>query len=73
MNSANAKYASIVINANSGKVLHQTNADTRNYPASLTKMMSLYILFDAIKDNTLDLNTKLKVSRRAVRQPASRL
>ncbi|MGB1876928.1 MAG: D-alanyl-D-alanine carboxypeptidase, partial [Rhodospirillaceae bacterium] len=38
-----AKYASVVIDAETGRVYHEVNADTRNYPASLTKMMTLYI------------------------------
>jgi len=42
--SANAKYASIVVDAKTGKILHQTNIDTRNYPASLTKMMTLFMV-----------------------------
>ena len=68
-----AKYASIVIDADTGRVLHQTNSDTRNYPASLTKMMTLYVIFDTVKSGKLRLNSKLKVSYRAARQPASRL
>ncbi|MAH83431.1 MAG: hypothetical protein CBB68_03595 [Rhodospirillaceae bacterium TMED8] len=68
-----AKYASIVIDANSGQVLHATNADTRNYPASLTKMMTLFLVFEALDVGEWTLATKLKVSSRAERQPASRL
>jgi len=69
----NAKYASIVIDGQNGRVLHATNADTRNYPASLTKMMTLYLLFEALKEGRLTLDSDLKVSARATRQPASRL
>ncbi len=68
-----AKYASFVIDADSGRVLHSVNADTRNYPASLTKMMTLYLVFDALDKKKWTLDTKLKVSARAARQPASRL
>ncbi len=68
-----AKYASYVIDATTGKVLHAVNENTRNYPASLTKMMTLYLLFDAVDRGKLTLNSPLKVSRRAARQPASRL
>ena len=46
--SANSKYASIVIDANTGKVLQETSADARIYPASLTKMMTLYVLFEEL-------------------------
>ena len=65
LSSVQAKYAAIVIDADSGKVLFSRNADTRNYPASLTKMMTLYMAFEALEKGTLKLNQKLKVSRRA--------
>ena len=51
--SAEARYAAFVIDVESGRVLHETNADTRNHPASLTKMMTLYMLFEALKDGRL--------------------
>ena len=70
---AEAKYASYVVDADTGEVLHATNEDTRNYPASLTKMMTLYLVFDRLKQKRWSLETMLKVSRRAARQPASRL
>ncbi len=70
---AHAKYASYVVDADTGEVLHGLNEDTRNYPASLTKMMTLYLMFDRLKTGKWSLSTKLKVSRRAARQPASRL
>ena len=70
---AAAKYASLILDADSGRVLHAVNADTRNYPASLAKMMTLYLVFDALEDGRLDLDRKLAVSARAARQPASRL
>jgi D-alanyl-D-alanine carboxypeptidase len=68
-----AKYASLVIDADSGRVLHAVNADTRNYPASLTKMMTLYMVFEALDAGRWSLKTRLGVSPRAARQPASRL
>ena len=68
-----AKYASFVIDADSGRILHSVNADTRNYPASLTKMMTLYLVFDSLDHGKLSLDTKLKVSSRATRQPPSKL
>jgi len=71
--SAQARYASIVVDADTGRIVHGTNIDTRNYPASLTKMMTLYMVFDALEAGELGLRTKLKVSRRAANQPASRL
>ena len=71
--SATAKYASIVVDVNTGRILHATNADTRNYPASLTKMMTLYIVFDSLNAGEITLKTKFKTSRRATQQPPSRL
>ena len=70
---AEARYASIVIDADTGEVLRSRNADMRRYPASLTKMMTLYLLFEAVDNGRLDLKSKLKVSKRAARQPASKL
>lgn len=70
---AKAKYASIVLDADSGQVLHEVNADTRNYPASLTKMMTLYLAFEALDEGRLALNQKLPVSRKATRMPPSKL
>ena len=66
----NAKYASFVIDSGSGQVRHSVNAKTRNYPASLTKLMTLYLLFEAIEKKKFNLNSKLKVSYRASNQPA---
>ena len=71
--SAEARYASIVIDAETGQVLHGANQDTRNYPASLTKMMTLYMAFEALEKGKLTLNKKLKVSRRASGMPPSKL
>lgn len=71
--SAEAKYASLIIEADTGRVLHSVNADTRNYPASLTKMMTLYMVFDALERGEIKLSTKWKASANVARQPASRL
>lgn len=70
---AHAKYASFVMDADSGRILYSRNADTRNYPASLTKMMTLFMLFEALEKKKVTLNTKMRVSRRATWQPPSRL
>ena len=70
---AEARYASIVIDGETGEVLRSRNADIRRYPASLTKMMTLYLLFEAIDEGRLSLTSKLKVSKRAAGQPASKL
>ena len=68
-----AGYADIVIDASSGEVLHAANADTMNYPASLTKMMTLYLLFDALERGKIRLDQGLPVSQHAAEQPATRL
>ena len=70
---AEARYASIVVDAETGEVLRSRNADIRRYPASLTKMMTLYLLFEAIDEGRLSLTSKLKVSKRAAGQPPSKL
>ncbi len=70
---AQARYASIVIDAETGEVLRSRSADVRRYPASLTKMMTLYLLFEAIEDGKLSLDSKLKVSKRAAGQSPSKL
>ena len=72
-NSAFARYASIVIDADTGRVLHATNPDTRNYPASLTKMMTLYLVFEAIESGQLKLKQRLPVSARARGMTPSKL
>src|SRR5690606_36566704 len=46
---AAAKRAAIVVDANTGKTLYSSNADSRRYPASLTKMMTLYLTFEALQ------------------------
>ncbi len=70
---AHAKYATIVIDAGNGRILHQINANTRNYPASLTKMMTLYMLFTALENGELTKNNKIKFSKKAARQPSTNL
>ncbi|GAB4392216.1 MAG: D-alanyl-D-alanine carboxypeptidase family protein [Kiloniellaceae bacterium] len=70
---AAARYASIVVDADTGQVLHAVNADTRNYPASLTKMMTLYMVFEALEKGTLKLDQRLPVSKRASGMPPSKL
>lgn len=68
-----AKYASIVIDAKTGEVLHEASADTRNFPASLTKMMTLHMAFDALDAGKLKLNQALPVSAHAAGMAPSKL
>jgi len=70
---AHARYASIVIDAETGEILYQQNADTGNYPASLTKMMTLYLLFEALDSGRVEIGQAMPVSKRAAARPATTL
>ena len=63
----------IVIDAASGQVLLDKAADLEIYPASLTKMMTLYLLFDALRSGQLKMSSRIKFSRKASRQTPSKL
>ncbi len=65
--------SSIMIDANSGDVISASNADERRYPASLTKLMTLYITFNALDKGLIKMDDKLPVSRHAANQTPSRL
>lgn len=68
-----APYAAYVIDARSGEVLYEENADTRLHPASLTKMMTLYLTFQAIERGEISLDTKAVITSNAAGKPPSRL
>ena len=68
-----APYAAMVIDARSGEVLHSRNADTRLHPASLTKMMTLYIAFQAVENGEITLDTKVRITQKAAAEPPSKL
>ena len=68
-----APYAAHVMDARTGETLFAENADTRLHPASLTKMMTLYIAFQEIEKGNLSLDTMITVSSNAAAQPPSRL
>lgn len=70
---ANASVSSIMIDAANGEVMYEMNADERRYPASLTKLMTLYITFNALENNHIKLTDKLKVSRTAAGRSPSKL
>ncbi|MBI3436089.1 MAG: hypothetical protein HY056_13605, partial [Proteobacteria bacterium] len=65
--------ASIVIDVNSGAVLHADNADSHRHPASLTKVMTLYLLFERMQAGTLTPDQPLSVSEHAAAQPPTKL
>lgn len=68
-----APYAAMVIDARTGEVLHSRNADTRLHPASLTKMMTLYIVFEAVRNGEITLDTQVVISKHAASEPPSKL
>ena len=71
--STNSKYASIIIEENSGKVLYSRSADSSRYPASMTKVMTMYIVFEELNRGALKKSSKIKFSKRAAGQPPSKL
>ncbi len=68
-----APYAAMVIDARTGEVIHSRNADTRLHPASLTKMMTLYVAFEAVERGEISLDTVVTISRKAASEPPSKL
>lgn len=66
-----APYAAFVMDARTGEVLHSRNADTRLHPASLTKMMTLYIAFQAISRGEISLDTEVRITAGAAATPCS--
>jgi D-alanyl-D-alanine carboxypeptidase len=70
---ANSKYAAIVMDANSGKTLYAQNADSPRYPASLTKMMTLYMMFEAMASGRISRDTRIPFSRNAAAEPPTKL
>jgi len=68
-----APYAAMVMDARSGEVLHSRNADTRLHPASLTKMMTLYVVFEAVENGEIGLDDFVRISRNAAAEPPSKL
>jgi len=68
-----APYAAYVMDARTGEVLHARNADTRLHPASLTKMMTLYVAFQAVENGEISLDTVVKISANAAAEQPSKL
>ena len=66
-------YSSIVVDANSGAVMQATNADAPRHPASLTKIMTLYLLFERLEQGKIKLTTDFPVSAHAAVQAPSKL
>jgi len=70
---ANSKYAAIVVDANTGKVLHASRSNSPRYPASLVKMMTLYMVFEALDTKRVSRNTRIRFSGYAAGKPPSKL
>lgn len=68
-----AKYAAIVVDANTGRTLYSQNAEQPRYPASLTKMMTLYILFETMKQGRVTRATPIPVSAHAAAEPPTKI
>jgi D-alanyl-D-alanine carboxypeptidase len=68
-----APSAAVVMDARTGEILIAQNADARLHPASLTKMMTLYVAFEAIRRGEISLDTMVTVSAKAAAEPPSRL
>lgn len=70
---ASAAVSSVVIDAGTGRTLHADDAHEVRYPASLTKMMTLYLLFETLERGEIKMSTRMRVSRRAASMPPTRL
>lgn len=70
---ANPKYAALVIDAHTGQVLYSRNADEPRYPASLTKVMTLYLLFEKLEKREITLKSRITMTQRGANQPPSKL
>lgn len=71
--SANSRYASIVMDADTGEILSQSNADKQLHPASLTKAMTLLMAFEALKQGRISLNDRVRMSRHAAGMAPSKI
>jgi D-alanyl-D-alanine carboxypeptidase (penicillin-binding protein 5/6) len=70
---AAGRFAAIAMDADSGKVVYARNADARRYPASLTKVMTLYLAFDELDRGRLHLTDRIRMSPHAAAQAPTRL
>ncbi len=70
---ASSKASAIVVDANTGKTLYSSNADAQRFPASLTKMMTLYMLFEAMEAGKVSKSTPIPVSAYAAGQPPTKI
>src|SRR5919112_2146144 len=69
----NPPYAAMVVDAKTGRILHAQNEDALRHPASITKVMTLYLLFEQLERGKVSLSTRFRVSANAARQAPSKL
>ena len=69
----NGRYATIVMEAGTSRVLYATNPDELRHPASMTKMMTLLMLFEALDRGEVTMDTQMEVSKLAATRPATKL
>lgn len=67
------KFSAVVVDASTGQVLYEKNAGETRYPASLTKMMTLYLTFDSLKRGKLSLYQQMPISEKAAEQPETNI
>jgi len=70
---SSSRFSAVVVDANTGKVLYDKNGSALRYPASLTKMMTLYLAFDALKKNKISIDANIPVSAKAAGQAPTNL
>lgn len=70
---SNPRYSAIVVDANTGKTLFSSSADGARYPASLTKMMTLYLVFDALKAGRIRIDSRVPFSKYAASRPPTKV
>lgn len=67
------RYAALIMDPKTGEIYHEKNSTMRRYPASLTKMMTLYLLFEALESDKISMHTRLPVSEYAASMPQTNL
>lgn len=70
---ANDRYAAIVVDANTGKTLFASSADAKRYPASLTKMMTIYMLLEAMHSGRINKDSRIPISAYAAARPPTKI
>ena len=70
---AKEKHAVLLMDADTNAVMYEENGHDKRYPASLTKMMTLYMLFDALRKEQLDLSSRMRASKKAASQPQTNI